>query len=679
MRQNLLFGFLLATSSALAQPFYEGQLLAHPVINNSQDSAATIAFINEKGGVKGYYCLCEQSNNQPRELDDYGNSTIESVFYADLGSKTQQMLVLFKNTDQYRVHAYQYQKSYDTYQKLTSLQPALDRLTKHNKVVNAALIKKALAKLESFDYSAKYIKSGIPDFDAVDHSQGVLVGYFGIDNNPVNANTLEADIYSYKKTFQKKDKRWLTVTYRRGPELAGELSRYRIDHIAWEISPQHYTGSEDGAYIMFDSNWHSEMLAARGQYTRGKRTGTWEISDSGGPYYASGDFLNDLRQGKWREQLQDSSEEGVYIKDMREGRWEVSDSRYDEESTGFDTYKGNQRNGPSERYVGDQLILKGEYEQGHKRGFWIEDGSEGNYEKGIKTGHWKLKTAKGNIQEVEFVEGKKHGLLRELNQAGALLLEEHYNLSELDGPQTHYINTGALIYSANYVNGKLNGQELGYSQDGMILLSDIFWSNGVKHGPYKTYHSNGKPYYIATYDEGEAIGNIKIFAENGHLLNEMNRCRWNAGGYFKIDRCGQQRTYNGNGQILYDGEYLFGHDQASTWYSDDGKKSKEIIIEANESVTKNYYYEKGQLKCTEHLKGYSTLLIEGKPYKDYNGARLEGEARCFYENGIIKSRTLYRGGIVEQCTTQYDETGKQTFPGPEGCPKPEKKSFTSFW
>ena len=68
--------------------------------------------------------------------------------------------------------------------------------------------------------------------------------------------------------------------------------------------------------------------------------------------------------------------------------------------------------------------------------------------------------------------------------------------------------------------------------------------------------------------------------------------------------------------------------------------------------------------------GFSWMTVNQQKFKNYEwGGDLTGEQLCYHRNGVVKSRAFYDKGPVG-CTVLYDETGQQTFPGPEGCPKP---------
>src|SRR5450830_68954 len=205
--------FFVCSSLACAAPFYQGKILAHPAISASQDSGADIAFIKEKDGVNGYYCECSSSGSKTMLLDRFGSAVIRSVFYAPLDRESersvQTMLVLLRQGDKNALRAYRFDRNAGKYRRLDDLQPALDRIVAQSASPNAGQVKAALAKLAPMDYSVTRGKSGYPEFDAIDHTQGSIVGYYDDENKAVAAGNKHA--VSYKKSFQKKGDLYLTA------------------------------------------------------------------------------------------------------------------------------------------------------------------------------------------------------------------------------------------------------------------------------------------------------------------------------------------------------------------------------------------------------------------------------------------------------------------------------------
>ncbi|KQN70444.1 hypothetical protein ASF04_11325 [Duganella sp. Leaf61] len=76
----------------------------------------------------------------------------------------------------------------------------------------------------------------------------------------------------------------------------------------------------------------------------------------------------------------------------------------------------------------------------------------------------------------------------------------------------------------------------------------------------------------------------------------------------------------------------------------------------------------------EHQTMLVLLRLDGKPglraYR-YN----DNSDICYHPNGKVASSFTFRNGKATDCGKKFDDTGKQTSPGPEGCPPPKKPHF----
>ncbi|MGY1451295.1 hypothetical protein ACW582_29555 [Pseudomonas chlororaphis] len=658
----------LAFGSTQAAPFYAGKSLAHPLITGLAESSATLAFIKQGGGVKGYYSV-DPDESQPQLLDDFGDATIESVFNIALDDESLTRLVLFKQRGQYRVHAYRYNESDHLYQRLEKLQPALERIAKDHKKLDAPTVKQALRQLTPLNYSYFYEDSGIEEFDRLDHSAGTLVGYFDQNGQPITAHPPGAEQYSYKKTFAEKDGRFLTATYWRGetPALEGEplLYNYRASRIAWETEPRRFTGSEDGACVEYSDS--GGAVAAQGAYAHGQRTGEWSFSnpDDG---WTHGRYVDGKRQGQWTETYRWQSVTGEYRDDLREGRWVLS---YDEggESavTGFQTYVHGVLNGPSEEKV-DGFTESGSYRNDKREGPWVTQAGRGNFENDLKSGPWILKTDKGHSQSVNFVADKKEGELRETDANGVLVLIEHYQADVLSGTREGYSPSGNLQYSQHYENGKREGHSLGYSEDGK-LISDISWHNDRYEGPHLTFLRDGTPATVGRFEGGRFVGLMKQYDQDGVLYEEANWCRFDKFGS-TVERCGKQRRFT-HGKLSWETDFLFGSPQGSIEYNyETGQKIREKIIGDNDQITQRTYYDNGQVECQKNSVGFTWMTINQQQVKSHeSNGQLVGEQLCYHRNGAVKSRELIDNGL-SACRIVYDESGQRLSSSPTGCAAP---------
>ena len=656
-----------------AEPFYAGKSLAHPVIQ-SQESGATLAFVREPSGVVGYACMCDAPTAVPQMLDNFGDSSIESVFYASLDSDIQTLIVLSRAGGRNGLHGYRFSERSGKYRKLNSLKPVLDRIASNQKKLNAARVVSELNKLLPYDYGYEMATTGIPEFDALDPTAGTLVGEFGVGGVPASegGEPSEDGVYdAYKKTFLQREGRWLTLTYERTPMEEGELApAFRVTQIAWESDPKRYVGSEDGPLVKL---WGDRVLE-RGVMVRGKKTGDW-IEFDAAVSEASGAYANGLRQGAWVINERHSVSEGLFVDGLREGRWTITAYDKDEDISGFYTYKHDVLDGPTERVRGSEVVSRGEYRNGRQSGHWLSGEGEGGYVSGAREGAWTLKVDGDRIQTLSFVAGKKDGELREVDATGVLRLLEHYKAGALDGLRETYAANGKLTYSATYVAGQIMGRALTYTDDGSVLLSDITWLHGNREGPFRTYHSNGRLDRVAIYEADEPIGNDQSFNEAGALVSDRNYCHVVDGKYTRIKPCGLQRSFRGDGVAYFEADYLFGVRQSVRHESYEGRKVEEVLLGADDRVIHNDYYPNGQLKCSEPMQGYRLITVEGREYKDYSYAKREGEMVCYYSTGVVERRFNFKGGELVGCYTGYDESGVQNFPPPEGCPPPKPVMF----
>ena len=433
----------LTSQAVNAAEFYENNTLAHPLIQSLQESSATLAFIKEAGGVKGYYCVCDAPEASPQLLDDYGQATIESVFLMSLDSEDPTRFVLFRQNDRYKIYAYKYDANDHLYSRTTRLQSALDRITQGQKHLDALTIKKALSRITPLNYRLDYEASGVPEFDQIDFSQGKLVGYYGQYYDPLPDPTPDAEPYFFKKTYQEKDGRFLTVTFWRWLDatlIEGNrtLYNYRVRRIAWETDPAKFTGSEDGQSVSYDSG----SISAQGAYKQGVRIGAWSFSKDE-KYSESGPFAEGKREGQWTIYQDGQTLDGEYHNDLREGRWQLSN--YDEMewvASGFQTYAHGQLNGPSELTTAG-VTERGRYVGDLRQGPWETKAGNGNYTDNLQSGPWTLKADNGHTQTVNFVAGKKDGELRETDANGNLTYIEHYKAGVLSGFRESALDSGA--------------------------------------------------------------------------------------------------------------------------------------------------------------------------------------------------------------------------------------------
>ncbi|CDG81695.1 putative exported domain protein [Janthinobacterium agaricidamnosum NBRC 102515 = DSM 9628] len=677
----VLLPLLFSSMPAQAAPFYTGKTLAHPAISAAQDSAADIAFIKEKDGVNGYYCECAGSSSKPLLLDKFGTAVIRSVFYAALDreadNSVQTMLVLLRQGDRNGLRAYRYERHSGRYRRLDDLQPALDRIAAQGLPPNAGQVKAALARLAPMDYSVQRGKSGDADIDAIDHTLGSVVGYYDDEDKPVAAGDKHA--VTYKKSFQKKGDRYLTASYTLYSDLdAGTLPNYRLWQVTWETAPQQFSGSEEGPAVIYSRAWDDGAVIERGQFRNGKREGLW-LRDGMHEGRTKGGYVNGLPEGPWHIESPRQTEDGLYRNGKREGRWTIANYADEDEATGFDTYVAGQLNGPHERSIGGKLRERGVFGNGTRQGPWLTEEGSGSYVDSQRDGPWKLRLKDGAMQSVRYVKGRKQGEVIDTDAEGALRLRDHYQADVLDGARTRYLGPAGkevVVYTATFRNGQLDGREQAFDDSGKILRLDTLWDHGKKNGLDARYYPDGKPERLADIQQGRLATRLRDYYPDGTLLNDIRRCYFTEDGRERDGVCDYHRTYFPDGTPEYDYVFLYGDRQQGRTYYKNGKVQQELLVDrAADTSVFNTYYESGQLKCTEPRRGHGKRTVNGQAIQSYGAASRDGDSICYHPNGKMSSIRSYSKRLALNCGKQFDTAGKQTFPGPEGCPPVRKVPF----
>ena len=684
-----LLAAALTSFTAHAAPFYQGKQLAHPVIAGSQDSGADLAFLKEADGVNGYYCLCtgadgkpdNHANAKPRQLDHFGQADIRSVFYAALDRDTapehQTMLVLLRVAGKPALRAYRFHHGSGAYRRLADLQPALDRIAAAGGALNAARVRTALAQLAPLDYSVARGQSGNADFDAIDHTAGSVMGYYTRDGQRAATGSKEAAIY--KKVFKKQGQRFLTASYTLDSDMgAGELPNFRLWQLTWETAPQEFDGNAQGPSVLYSLAWDDNSVVERGQYTAGKRSGMW-VRSGIHEGESKGAYVDGLPEGRWQYSGPRYSEDGVYRKGQREGRWNVINYDGEDAVTGFDTFAGGQLNGPTERTMGDKLLSRGSYVHGSRQGPWITAEGSGAYASDLRDGPWTLAYQDGDVAttlHATFVKGKKHGAVTAYYASGAPRLRDRYNMDVLDGERIRYSANGAVLYTGTYRNGQLDGREQMFDNSGKVLRRDTHWVMGKKQGLDSWYYASGKPERLAEIERGQLVVYLREYAEDGQLINDIRRCYFTEYDRERDDVCDYHRMFFANGKPQYDYKFQFGDRQEGrSWYAN-GKVEEELLVDrAADTSVFNTYFESGQLKCTEPRKGHGKRTVNGQQLQSYGAASRDGDSICYHPNGQMASIRSYKNRLAVDCGKQFDDTGKQTSPGPEGCPPKQKPHF----
>lgn len=138
--------------------------------------------------------------------------------------------------------------------------------------------------------------------------------------------------------------------------------------------------------------------------------------------------------------------------------------------------------------------------------------------KGRKEGLWITTTKDGCTTTVNYVDGKKEGLLETYDNNGERLRQRtNYVKNKKHGlHETYYVTTGALCERIEYTNGKRNGRVEYYHNNGQLhaIRTDVM---DVTQGPWIYYHENGELAALAYCIDDEFQGIVSQYNNDGSL------------------------------------------------------------------------------------------------------------------------------------------------------------------
>jgi uncharacterized protein len=187
-----------------------------------------------------------------------------------------------------------------------------------------------------------------------------------------------------------------------------------------------------------------------GFYRNGKKNGQWIYYFTNGNIEQKGTFENDLYDGNWTwfdkeaheiksEQFSGGKENGLYV----------------------------------EKNINGDTIVKGEYIDGQKTGFWIEkEGNilfKGNYQDGAKNGQWK-----------------------------------------------GFFENNEVYFIGNFLQGNPDGKHVFYSES-KVIRETQYYSNGLKTGSWTKYNEDGSVKLVIAYK------NDTEFMINGFKIDRIGK------------------------------------------------------------------------------------------------------------------------------------------------------------
>jgi len=199
------------------------------------------------------------------------------------------------------------------------------------------------------------------------------------------------------------------------------------------------------------------------------RIGEWKTYYETGELRAEGRRVNDRQDGEWKFYSQSGHIEqiGNFNNGVQGGNWTwyfPSGNLFREE-----IYARGRPYGLCVQYSDSATIVaKGEYVDGEREGFWIENvghaREEGNYVMGLKNGMWKTYHKDGQLYHAgNFVQGDADGRHVFYYPDGTLKEEQYYVMGRRDKNWKKYYENGGLFLTITYRNDqeiRINGMRI---------------------------------------------------------------------------------------------------------------------------------------------------------------------------------------------------------------------------
>jgi len=147
-------------------------------------------------------------------------------------------------------------------------------------------------------------------------------------------------------------------------------------------------------------------------------------------------------------------------------------------------------------------------------------------------------------------EGIKHGMEKVYYIEGALAYSVNYVNGKRDGVMIWWDKDGNIIKELHYNLGKLDGWEITYFPNGKIK-SKVLYKNDLKEGLYKEFFDNGQLALIVPYKHGKKEGIQREYSYSGKLYTEVL--------YKNNYKEGTQKWFDDAGNIVKTEEFV--HDR----------------------------------------------------------------------------------------------------------------------
>lgn len=286
---------------------------------------------------------------------------------------------------------------------------------------------------------------------------------------------------------------------------------------------------------------------------------------------------------------------------------------------------------------------------------------EGTYKDGKQVEIQKEYNKAGQLVELsEINDDQLHGKLKMYYDLGESYKEYSgkYNVGQLHDTLYSYYDDGKLSFTKVFKNGVVDGEFISYHRNGKLATKMAYVSD-KPHGSYKTYYPDGQLQQEGTYTNGIQTGLWKKYYPDGKLEEEVINDE-------KGKKNGVLKSYDTDGKLYYEMDFLKGEVVAYKYYDKQGKILKEDKRQKGEFQFVGYFpsgakrmegiYSKVGKKGTwKYYDEFGNLSSE-EVYND-NG-ELHGKYKSYYVNGQVKEETEFKNDQQNGYSVKYYINGK---------------------
>jgi len=254
-----------------------------------------------------------------------------------------------------------------------------------------------------------------------------------------------------------------------------------------------------------------------------------------------------------------------------------------------------------------------------------------------------------------YINGNKHGQVKQWHQNGVLGQEVSYDNGKLHGLAIEYNSDGNKVSEVIYYYDKQHGKSKLWYDSGVLKEERSHDDNGKLHGPHTEYHAQGSKVKELNWCHGKKHGSMTEWYDNGTLqqTGEYNN-GYQHGIFIEYDTQGNKRLET---------HYLNGSEHGlKTHYYMDGDNKQQICKTINyhhglqHELETHYHMNDNDDDEDDDEDGECNKI--GMHTYNYNNGILT-DIKSYYTSGNKRSESEIKLAPGAQYANWYDDTGRK--------------------